>query len=64
MKVRITPQGREIEVTGVRTVHGLLAHLGVLEGTVLVIRGEALLTTDSQLADDQTIEIRSVVSGG
>ncbi len=64
MKVRITPQGREVEISGVRTVHGLLTRLGVLEGTVLVIRGQALLTADSALSDDETIEVRSVVSGG
>ncbi len=64
MKVRLTPQGRDLEFLRVRSVKTLLKRLAVLEGTVLVIRGKNLLTADAGLAEDDQLEIRSVVSGG
>ncbi|MEW6272080.1 MAG: hypothetical protein AB1689_22590 [Thermodesulfobacteriota bacterium] len=42
----------------------LLRRLEILPGTVLVIRGDRLLTEDAPLAPDDDIELRSVVSGG
>lgn len=64
MKVRLTPQGRDLEFLRVRSVKTLLKRLAVLEGTVLVIRGKNLLTADAGLAEDDQLEIRSVVCGG
>lgn len=64
MRVRLNPQGRELEVGGVKRVSDLLAKLNVLPGTVLVIRGELLLTEDERLAAEDEIEVRAVVSGG
>ena len=64
MKIRFSPSGEESEVAGIRRVHALLERLQILPGTVLVIRGEELLTEDASLAADDEIEIRSVVSGG
>jgi sulfur carrier protein len=45
-------------------VRELLAELGVNPESVLVIRGAQLLTHDAQVADEDTIELRPVVSGG
>ena len=42
----------------------LLAELGVLPETVLVIRGRDLLTIDEVVADDDVVELRPVISGG
>lgn len=42
----------------------MLDRLQLLPGTVLVIRGDQLLTEDACLDVDDEIEIRSVVSGG
>jgi len=62
--VCLNPQGRQIEVDGVRRVEDLLRRLEILPGTVLVIRGESLLTDDARLEASDEIELRSVVSGG
>jgi sulfur carrier protein len=64
VKIRLMPEGKEVDVAGVRRVHTLLTRLGVLPGTVLVIRGDRLLTEDAELQADDEIELRSVVSGG
>ena len=64
MRVCLNPQGRQIEVDGVSRVDQLLRRLEILPGTVLVIRGEHLLTEDARLDAGDEIELRSVVSGG
>lgn len=64
MKVRLKPQGRELDVSDVKRVCDLLDRLSIVPGTVLVIRGRRLLTEDARLEPDDEIELRSVVSGG
>ena len=64
VKVVLTPQGRELEVERAKRVSDLLSQLEITPGTVLVIRGEQLLTDDARLASSDEIELRSVVSGG
>ncbi|HKV45646.1 MAG TPA: MoaD/ThiS family protein [bacterium] len=64
MRVLIRHQKREVEVAGRRRVRDVLAELGINPETVLVIRGSQLLTHDVQVADDDQIELRPVVSGG
>ena len=64
MKVVLRHPKREVEVTGRRRVKDLLAELGLLPGTVLVIRGTELLTTDAIVGEDEEIEVRPVISGG
>lgn len=64
VRVRLNPQGRELEVEGVRRVGDLLGRLAIRSGTVLVIRGDRLLTEDAALSPADEIELRSVVSGG
>ncbi len=38
--------------------------LDLVPESYLVIRGDELLTADDQVADDDTIELRPVISGG
>jgi sulfur carrier protein len=64
MKVLIRHEKRQVEVAGRRRVRDLLVELGVNPESVLVIRGTQLLTHDAQVGDDDTIELRPVVSGG
>jgi sulfur carrier protein len=64
MKVVLRQPRREIEVSGIRRVDRLLAHLDMVAESVLVIRGDELLTIDMPLDEDDVIELRPVISGG
>jgi sulfur carrier protein len=64
MRVILRNQAREVEMAGRRRVRELLADLGVLPETVLVIRGRELLTADEVVREDDVVEVRPVISGG
>lgn len=64
MRVTFLPQRREVELPGRRRVRDLLKDLGVLPGTVMVIRADELITDEDIVGADDSIEIRSVISGG
>jgi len=64
VKVLIRHQKREVQVQGARRVRDLLVELGINPESVLVIRGSALLTHDARVGDEDTVELRPVVSGG
>ncbi|HUC31945.1 MAG TPA: MoaD/ThiS family protein [Ilumatobacteraceae bacterium] len=64
MKVLLRNPKREIEVDGRRSVNGLLAELGLPRESHLVIRNGTLVPGDADLANDDTVEIRPVISGG
>ncbi|HSB43330.1 MAG TPA: MoaD/ThiS family protein [Methylomirabilota bacterium] len=64
MKVILRNPRREIDVDGRRRVKELLAELDILPGTVLVIRGNELLTADTVVGGDDVLEVRPVMSGG
>jgi len=65
MKVVLrTPEKREVEINGPKTVRQVLEELGVVPEGVIVARGEELLTLDDEVADDDTLEVISAVSGG
>ena len=55
---------REVRVPGGRRVKDILRELAVIPETVLVIRDDELVTTDQLIRDDETIELRPVMSGG
>ena len=55
---------REVEVAGNRRVKDVLRDLQILPETVLVIRGDELITADQMVAEADTIELRPVMSGG
>ena len=64
MKVILRNPRREIEVAGKRRVKELLREMDILPGTVLVIRGDELITADTVVGDDDVVEVRPVMSGG
>jgi sulfur carrier protein len=64
MKVVLRNPRREIEVAGNRRVKDVLRELDILPETVLVIRGDDLVTADQHVSDADTIELRPVMSGG
>lgn len=64
MKVILRQPRREVEVEGPRRVSQLLARMDVVAESVLVIRGDELLTVDDALDEDDVIELRPVISGG
>lgn len=64
MKVILRNPRKEIEVDGKRRVKELLVELDILPSTVLVIRGNELLTGDTVVGGDDILEVRPVMSGG
>ena len=64
MKVILRNPRREVDVDGKRRVKELLSELGILPGTVLVIRDNELLTGDAMVGGDDVLEVRPVMSGG
>jgi sulfur carrier protein len=64
MKVVLRNPRREVEVAGNRRVKDVLRELDILPETVLVIRGDDLVTADQHVSDADTIELRPVMSGG
>jgi sulfur carrier protein len=55
---------RDIEVRSNRRVKDILHELGIIPETVLVIVGDSLVTLDHIVREDETIELRPVMSGG
>ena len=49
---------------GPNSVRDLLRQLEIVPESVLVIRGNELLTRSDQVGPDDTIELRPVISGG
>lgn len=64
MKVILRNPRREVELTGRRRVKELLAELDIVPSTVLVIRGDELLTSDAVVSEEDVLELRPVMSGG
>jgi sulfur carrier protein len=64
VKIILRNPRKEIEVDGKRRVKELLVELDILPGTVLVIRGNELLTGDTVVGGDDVLEVRPVMSGG
>jgi sulfur carrier protein len=64
VEVRLRNPDRTVVVSGPTTVAGLLAELGIVAESVLVIRDSTLVTGDERLRDSDVLEIRPVLSGG
>jgi sulfur carrier protein len=55
---------REVQVAGGRRVKEILRELEIVPESVLVIRGDTLVTLDQVVGDNETLELRPVMSGG
>ena len=64
MKVLLRNPRREVEIAGGRRVKDVLKDLAVVPESVIVIRGDTLITADQLVDDTDTIELRPVMSGG
>jgi sulfur carrier protein len=64
MKVLLRNPSRELDVAGPIRVDTLLGRLDINRESVLVIRNRELVPGDAELADDDEVEIRPVISGG
>ena len=64
VKVLLRNPRREVEVPGPLRVRALLERLELNRESVLVIRGDTLVTDDAVLEDGDDIEVRPVISGG
>jgi sulfur carrier protein ThiS len=64
MKVVLRHPRREVQVTGPKRVHALLAELGLVAEAHLVICNDELVPSDALLPDDAVVEVRPVISGG
>ncbi len=64
MKVLLRNPSREVVIDGRRNVLALLDELGLNRESHLVIRNGTLVPGDGELAADDVVEIRPVISGG
>lgn len=64
MKVRLRNPDRELEVAGGRSVREVLSELEIEPDTVLVIRDGELVTRETHVGDEESLEVRPVISGG
>lgn len=64
MQVKLLPQNKILTFPDKMRVLVLLRKLSLTPETVMVIRGDRLLTEDEEIHASDEIEIRSVISGG
>jgi sulfur carrier protein len=64
VKVLLRNPRRELDVDGPLRVNALIERLGLNRESVLIIRGDTLVTGDAVLSDGDSIEVRPVISGG
>jgi sulfur carrier protein len=64
VRVLLRNPTREVLVDGPVRVHALLDRFEMNRESVLVIVGDTLVPGDALLHDEDTVEIRPVISGG
>jgi len=64
MRIVLRNPRRELDMEGPIRVHALLERLEINRESVLVIRGDTLVTGDALLEDADEVEVRPVTSGG
>ena len=64
MRVILLPKGEEQEFSGRRRVAEVLKALDIIPETVLVVKGNTLVTADEMVEADAVLRIIPVISGG
>ncbi|EKF22583.1 thiS family protein [Mycolicibacterium hassiacum DSM 44199] len=64
MKIQLHNPKREVELTGPLRASELCKQLRLNRESVLLIRGDELVTGDALLQEADTVEVRPVISGG
>lgn len=64
MKIQLHNPKREVEIAGPLRANELCKQLGLNRESVLLIRGDELVTGDALLQEGDTVEVRPVISGG
>jgi len=64
VRVHLHNPKRDVDVPGPLRANELVKRLGLNRESVLVIRGDSLVTGDATLADADDVEVRPVISGG
>ena len=64
MRVIVLPKGEETEFPGRRRVAEVLKALDIIPETVLVAKGNTLVTTDEVVDAETVLRIIPVISGG
>jgi sulfur carrier protein len=64
MRVIVLPKGEEKEFSGRRRVADVLKALDIIPETVLVAKGNSLITADETVEADAVLRIIPVISGG
>jgi sulfur carrier protein len=64
MKIFLSHPNRDMQLNGPKRVKDIFKELHLIPEAYLVIRGQDLMTEDEMIRDDETIEIRPVISGG
>lgn len=64
MKVILRNPRREVELDAIKRVSDLFRRLELVSESYLVIRGGELLTSEDQIDEQDTVELRPVISGG
>lgn len=64
MKILLRNPRREVDLPGPMVVSALLGRLEMNRESVLVIVDGTLVTGDSRIPDEATVEVRPVISGG
>ena len=64
MQITLLPGRRQVQLEGRHRVSEVLKALGLVPGTVMVIRRDELVTDQDVVEAHEEIEIRNVISGG
>ncbi|WP_419785173.1 hypothetical protein [Pseudodesulfovibrio sp.] len=62
--VNLEPEGKEMQLSDIRSVLGLLNKLGLRHTMAIVARNGELLTPDRKLLHGDTLLVRKVTSAG
>ena len=64
MNIHLSHPTRKIELQGPKRVADIFKELQLIPEAFLIIRGQDLMTEDEIVADEDSIEVRPVISGG